>query len=264
MSLTLADGPLSREPPVTNYRIAGPENLLLFQEFPRRVRAVLAGETVLDTRSGKLLHETGYDPQLYLPREDVRHDLLVPSDHSTNCPFKGDATYWSIRVDDAVARDAVWAYDEPLEEAGFLRGHVAVYWDRVDHWLDEDEQVEGHLPDPYHRVDARASRSHVHVAVAGVPIADSTRSVVVSETGLRNRYYLPRKDVRTEVLEPSETRALCPYKGRTSYWSVRLGDELLKDAAQSHDAPVEGTVPAADHLCFVSDGVQVWVDGERT
>ncbi len=264
MSLTLASGPLSRESLTTNYRIEGPENLLLFQSFRRRVRAVLAGETVLDTRNGKLLHETGYNPQLYLPSRDLRQDLLVASDHATNCPFKGDATYWSIRVGDEVSEDAVWAYEHPREDASFLGGHVALYWDRVDHWLDEDERVDGHLPDPYHRLDARLSRGHVRVAVAGEPLADSTRSIVLSETGRSNRYYLPCEDVRTEVLEASHSQAVCPYKGRTSYWNVRLGGELLENVAASHDAPVEAAVPASDHLCFVGNGaVEVWVDGER-
>jgi uncharacterized protein (DUF427 family) len=83
----------------------------------------------------------------------------------------------------------------------------------------------------------------------------------VPETGRANRYYVPHQDVRTDVLEPSDTRTLCPYKGRTSYFSVRLGDELLKHAALSHDAPGEGAVPAADHVCFVSDSVEVLVDG---
>jgi uncharacterized protein (DUF427 family) len=94
-------------------------------------------------------------------------------------------------------------------------------------------------------------------------IAESTRPIVVSETGRANRYYVPREATRTDILQRSDTRARCPYKGQTSYFNVRIGDGLLKDAALSHDAPVEGAVPAADHLCFLPDRVEIWVDGER-
>ncbi|MGH2803228.1 MAG: DUF427 domain-containing protein, partial [Thermoleophilaceae bacterium] len=114
MTLTLSNGPLSGHPPdTTNYEVRGPEHRLLLQEFPRRVRAELAGETVLDTRRGKLLHETGHLPQLYIPDEDLRDDLLEPSDHRTHCPFKGDASYWSVRAGGRLAENAVWAYPEP-------------------------------------------------------------------------------------------------------------------------------------------------------
>ena len=155
MTLTLANGPLSRGPQPTNYSINGPENLLLFESFPRRVRALFAEQTVLDTRAGKLLHETGYRPQLYIPRADVRDELLVASDHATHCPFKGDASYWSVRVGERWAENAVWSYQEPVETASWLRDYVALYWDKMDAWLDEDERVEGRLPDPYHRIDVR-------------------------------------------------------------------------------------------------------------
>jgi hypothetical protein len=76
MTLTLGHGPLSGDPPDSNYDIDGPKHRLLFQDFPRRIRARLGGETVLDTRRAKLLHETGLRPQLYVPEADVRSDLL--------------------------------------------------------------------------------------------------------------------------------------------------------------------------------------------
>ncbi|MGB8996320.1 MAG: DUF427 domain-containing protein, partial [Pseudonocardiaceae bacterium] len=99
MSLTRGDGPLTSRPPDTvNYRIEGPAHRLLFAPFPRRVRAVFGGETVLDTTSGMLLHESNLLPQLYLPRDDVRGDLLTRTKHRTHCPFKGDASYWSVTV----------------------------------------------------------------------------------------------------------------------------------------------------------------------
>ena len=122
MSLTLAHAPLARQPAETNYAIDGPAHRILFEPFPRRLRAELAGEVVLDTRRAHLLHETGLLPQVYVPLEDVRADLLEPSDHGTHCPFKGDATYRSVRVGDRVSENALWLYEDPIEGAEMAAG----------------------------------------------------------------------------------------------------------------------------------------------
>lgn len=160
MSLTLPHGPLSRRPAAANFTIDGPAHFLYFEAFPRRVRGVFAGETVLDTRCGKLLHETRLLPQLYVPREDVRTDLLRATDHHTHCPFKGDASYFSMVIGERTAENAAWTYPEPEERA---------------RWLDEDEKVQGHLRDPYHRVDVRPTSRHVRVMVGIVIELDGER-----------------------------------------------------------------------------------------
>src|SRR4051812_34787556 len=226
MSLTMASAPLSVHPASTNYTIDGPKHRLFFEAHPRRVRAVLAGRTVLDTVRGHLLHESNLLPVLYVPLEDLDASLLEPTDHHTHCPFKGDASYWSLRAGDRVAENAVWTYPEPLEAAAWLRGYAALYWDRVDAWYEEDDEVRGHLRDPYHRVDARPSSRRVQVVSGDAVLAESERPVLLFETGLPTRAYLPREDVRAQ-LERSETRTRCPYKGCASYWSVRRPDGTL-------------------------------------
>lgn len=263
MALTLDPGPLAGSPPDTvNYRIEGPPHRLLLHPFPRRVRATFAGETVLDTRRGQLLHETGILPQLYVPWEDVRSELLEGSDHATHCPFKGDPSYWSVLVGDRVAENAAWAYPEPLPSAAWLRGLVGFYWDSMDAWFDELEQVDSHLRDPFHRVDVRASTARVKVVAGGEVIAATDRPQVLSETSLPNRWYVPFEDVRGESIEPASTRTICPYKGTASYWSVRAGDAEITDAAWSYPEPLEGAGPIADHLCFAADGIEVLVEDE--
>lgn len=199
MTLTLSRGPLSGKPADTNYRIDGPAHRLFFEDFPRRVRAVLAAEPILDTRRGKLLHETGLLPQLYVPREDVRLDLCTATDHRTHCPFKGDASYWSVRAGDRIAENTVWAYPEPCEAARWLRGYVAFYWDAMDGWFDEDEEVQGHLRDPYHRVDVRDSRRHVRVVAM---------AKYLPRPG--DRSFCPRPDCRTGFISrPRMCAASC-------------------------------------------------------
>jgi uncharacterized protein (DUF427 family) len=215
------------------------------------VRARFAGEVVLDSTRGALLHESNILPRLYVPQADVRADLLERTDHSTHCPFKGDASYWSVRVGDRVAENAVWTYEEPIDEASWLRGLVSVYPERMDAWLDEDEEVTG-LRDPYHRVDARRSSRRIEVRADGEVLARSERPVVVAETGLPLRFYLPREDVAAE-LRPSETTATCPYKGRAAYWSL----DGIEDVAWSYVEPLESMLGARDHVCFDASKVEV-------
>ena len=262
MSLTLGRGPLvAKDFPESNYEIEGPKHRILWGEFPRRVRAVFAGETILDTTVGRLLHESQMLPVLYVPEADVASHLLEPTATKTMCPFKGEASYRSIRVGDRTAEDAVWSYSEPLEEAPWLAGHLAFYWDKLDAWYDEDEQVFGHLRDPFHRVDVRPSQRHVTVAADGDQIAETTRAMILSETGFPNRIYLPLEDVREDVLEPSATRSHCPYKGDAGYWSLQLGEREIEDAAFSYSEPLEGAGRIAGRVCFLHESVETSVSG---
>jgi len=124
MALTLGSGPFSkqRSSADANYEIEGPEHLLLFEDYPRRMRALLGGETVVDSERGKLLFESNIPPVLYLPEDDLAPGVTESTSHATHCPFKGDAAYWSLKVGDRVAENAVWGYPEPGERARWLKG----------------------------------------------------------------------------------------------------------------------------------------------
>lgn len=263
MTLTLGRGPLSRTPPETvNYQIEGPEQRLLFERFPRRIRAVLGGETVVDTTRASLLHETSLLPVLYFPEVDVRTDLLAPTDHSTHCPFKGDAAYWTLSAGGRTAENAVWGYPDPLPAAKWLQGFVAIYWEMMDAWFDEDEQLEGHVRDPYHRVDVREARRNVRVVCQGTVVASTDRPMILSETGLPNRYYIDPEHVRMDVLEPSDTRTVCPYKGTASYWSLDLDGQRIEDVGWSYPNPLEETSRVPGHLSFSHPELEIEEDAE--
>src|SRR3954464_1441011 len=181
MSLTFASAPLSARPSSTNYAIDGPKHRLFFEPHPRRIRAHFAGRAVLDTVRGQLLHESNLLPVLYVPIEDLDRSLLEPTDHHTHCPFKGDASYWSLRAGDRVSENAVWTYPEPIERAPWLKGYAALYWDRVDAWFEEDGEVRGRLRDPSLRVDARASSRPVQVVSGDSVLAESDGPVLLFE-----------------------------------------------------------------------------------
>ena len=259
MALTIAGGPLSRRVAETrNFTVSGPAHSLLLEPFRRRVRAEVDGVVVLDTVRGALLHETGLLPQLYAPDEDFVAGLLEPSDTTTHCPFKGDASYRSIRVSDRLVADAVWAYRDPTGAAAWLRGLAAIPFGVADRWFDEDDEVAGHLTDPYHRVDLRHSGPVRVVTDDGTVVADADRSVLLDETGLDLRRYLPRDAVADGVeLAASDTVTVCPYKGTATWWTVRAGGRELVDAAWSYEDPRDESHAIAGLVCFAHDALTV-------
>jgi uncharacterized protein (DUF427 family) len=227
----------------------------------RRVRVFFGGHAVADSTRTLYLFETGHLPVYYFPRVDVRFDLLEPSSHTTRCPFKGDASYYSVLVGDRRADNAVWAYPDPIDSVPELKDYVAFYWDAADAWFEEDDEVFRHPRDPYHRVDVLNSSRHVQVAVGGVTVADSHRPRLLFETGLPVRYYLPKLDVRQELLIPTQSRTRCPYKGEAVYWSVRAGDQVFEDIAWGYPAPIPEAPKLENLIAFFNEKVDLVVDG---
>ncbi len=261
MTLTFPGGPLSESPAESvNYSIDGPGHRLLLHPHARRVRAHLGDEKVFDTTRGSLLHETAILPRFYFPEADLRADLLEPTDHSTHCPFKGDASYWTVRAGESVAENAIWTYREPIAGAEWLRGLVSVYWEAMDTWFEEDEEVRGHLRDPYHRVDARQSSRRVTVTRGDEVIARTENPITVFETGIPTRFYIPREDVGPG-LAVSEKQAICAYKGDATYYSVESESGTLEDAAWSYEDPLESALPAKGAVCFDHDELTITDEG---
>src|SRR5205085_4464058 len=112
-----------------------------FEPSPRRVRVELNGTLLADSRRALILHETRLPPAYYFPREDVPFALFERSAHVTHCPFKGDATYWSVRAGGAAAADVAWSYDEAYADAAPIRGYLSFYPERVSAIYDGDEEI---------------------------------------------------------------------------------------------------------------------------
>jgi uncharacterized protein (DUF427 family) len=151
-----------------------------WEDSNRRVRVIFGGVTIADSKHVMLLHEFGRLPVFYFPVQDVRQDALEATDYHTSSPLKGEAPYWTIRVDDRVAERAAWSYLNPLPDGPQVKGYMAFYWDEMDAWFEEDEQVFAHARDPYKRVDILPSSRHVRVVLGGVTIAETRHPVCYS------------------------------------------------------------------------------------
>jgi uncharacterized protein (DUF427 family) len=261
MTLTQGSGPLGGRPGASNYTIESPAHRILFEPDARRLRAFVGDRPVFDTTRAHLLHETGIRPVAYVPLEDFDGELLEPTGTSTHCPFKGEASYWTLRVGDDVREDAVWAYEQPLEEAGWLRGFAALAFDRADRWMVEDEPVAGGLRDPYHHVDVHASSRPVRISAGGELLAESARPTLVFETSMPVRVYVPRGGVVAGHLQPSTTTRTDPYIGDAIHWHVHAGGERYDDAACSYELPRAEAMKIAGLVCFEADGIAVELGG---
>ena len=125
-----------------------------FEPLGRRVRAEFNGVTVADSERVMVMRETRLPPAFYFPLQDVRMDLMQRSQRHTHCPFKGNASYWTLIVDDRSATDVMWVYEDPFADASEIAGYGAFYHDLLDALYQDDERLEsvaapaGHYSNP--------------------------------------------------------------------------------------------------------------------
>lgn len=259
MSLTFGSGPFG--PGGGEFDFGPPPKQVRYWEpWPRRMRAMLAGETVLDSRRGSVLYETGAFPVYYFPLADVRQDLL---ERAVADPGAPEVRRWHLRVGERLVENAVTASPRKPDGGELLGDYVTVDYAAMDRWFEEDDPIYAHPRDPYHRVDVRASSRHVVVRHGGQIVAESNRPKLLFETALPVRYYLPFVDVRTDLLAKSETVSECPYKGDGQHWHLRIDGQEIADAAWSLPHPLPEGFAAAEHVCFYADKVELEVEGER-
>ena len=235
--------------------------------FPcrKRVRAMIGGDAVVDSERALLLYEGAMPPVYYFPAEDVRSNFLVPSDTSTHCPYNGDAQYWSISAGGKTIEDAVWSYPQPDQpDALPIAGYKALYWSKIETWMEEDEEVFVHPRDPFVRVDLAASKRTVQVVVDGETVVTSNSALMLFETGLPTRLYFPKTDLRMDMLVPSEKRTACPYKGNADYFTMVLASgERLEDLVWRYADPIAEVARIKNRFAFHTERCEaVYVDGE--
>jgi uncharacterized protein (DUF427 family) len=239
------------------------QHWIAFEPSPKRIRVMFNGKTVADTLCAGLMRESGRMPVYYFPRADVRTDLMERTNHVGRCQYRGEASYWTLRLGGRQSENAVWSYEHPPSDFATVAGWLAFDWDKVDHWFEEDEEVFGHARDPYHRVDVRPSSREVRVLLGSETIALTRQPMLLFETGLPTRYYIPPGDVRMEHLSRTRTTSICPYKGQASYWSARIGDRSVEDVAWGYLDPLPECPRIKGRICFYPERVdRMEVEGE--
>ena len=218
MSLVAGRGPLSNDP-AGWFSPPLPADVVFVEPHPRRVQAMRDGRTVLDTEPALMVHRRDHPLSYAFPVGDV-----------------GDLP------------------GEPVPEAP---GYVRVPWDAVDVWLEEGRRLVHYPPNPYHRLDCRPTGRALRVTVAGVPLVDTTETVIVFETSVATRLYVDPSHVRTDLLRPSQTTSYCNYKGYATYWSAAVSDTLVEDVAWSYPDPPPESLPIKGHFSFDAERVEV-------
>lgn len=233
---------------------------------PRRIRGRLGGRTIFDTVRARYVWEWSHYPQYYIPRADVDPDILI-DERVRHKGRRGTVQVHGLQAGSEHRTGAAQVVvDSPL--AG-ITGTVRFDWGALDAWYEEDEEVFVHPRNPYVRVDAVRSSRHVQVRLGETLLADSHSPVLVFETGLPTRYYLPASDLRHDLLIRSTgTETACPYKGTTSYYlSARRSDgtvgDVLPDVAWCYSFPTAAVAPIAGLVAFYPDKVDVLVDGQK-
>ena len=181
----------------------------------RWVRVRFAGQVIADSRHALLLTQYGRNhlPSYYFPQSDVRMASLLVG---TGADPDDEVAWRSVQVNGQVAANAAWIVLRPPSVLAPLSGYVSFAWGKMDGWYEEEEEVFVHARDPHKRVDVLPSSRHVRVAIDGAVVAETRRPHLLFETTLPTRYYIPREDVRMELLEPTGLQTRCPYKGIAS------------------------------------------------
>ena len=243
----------------------------------KRVRAFVDGIGVVDSTRALIVWEPArIVPSYAVPRDDIRADLRENNDASAQAstvqigdsppvldPSSGFAAHTVAGQSFDVLAGRVLPAAAFAPDDDDLDGYVIVDFDAFDEWREEDELLVGHARDPFTTVDTRRSSRRVVVEINGVALADSTRSVMLFETYLPTRYYLPRDDVRMDLLEPSDTSTVCAYKGSASYWSANVDGAVVADVAWSYEQPHNYATAVQGMLAFFNERVDLTVDGER-
>jgi uncharacterized protein (DUF427 family) len=236
-----------------------PERLLFAEPLRRRMRVRFGGAWIADSEDVVLLHEPGRYPVAYFPLGAVAPDALQASDYTTRHRDLGPTSWYTVRAGTQGKPRAAWEHTGLPGYASELKGRVAFAWRAMDAFYEEDERIAGHAADSYHRIDIRQASRRLVVRHEDRVIADSSRPLVLYESGFAPRWYVPRADIDEAALTPAAGQTFCPYKGLASYYDIA---DARKAAWSYPDA-----WPEADRISglvsFEPDKVAVHLDGAR-
>ncbi len=227
---------------------------------PRWIRVRFAGQVIADSRRALLLTQYGPDrlPTYYFPQTDVQMDALIDSPSASP---EGEVSWKSVQIGGKVEADAAWIVLRPPSPLTSLATYVSFAWEKMDGWYEEEEEIFVHARDPHKRVDVLCSSRHVRVVIGDTTVAETGRPHLLFETTLPTRYYIPSEDVRIELLEPTDFKTRCPYKGIASYWNAKVGAHLARNVVWSYPNPIPECAKIKGLLSFFNEHVDIYVDG---
>jgi uncharacterized protein (DUF427 family) len=260
VGLSWQQGPLAPGA-VGRFLVPGPlpERMLFAEPLRRRMRVRFGGTWIADSEDVLLLHEPGRYPVAYFPLGDLSDDVLQPSQHTTRHRDLGPTAWYTIHAGAGSKERAAWQHTELPEYATELSGRIAFAWRAMDAFYEEDERIVGHAADSYHRIDIRQTSRRLTVGHEGRDIADTTKALVLYESGFAPRWYVPQSDVDMSALTPVDGQTFCPYKGLASYYDIGAAAR----AAWSYEDAWSEAQRVCGLVSFEPDKVEVHLDGVR-
>lgn len=249
---------------------------LRYEPTSKRVRGDLDGTTIVDTRGALLVWEPKrVTPIFAVPEQELRAQVTPASGEAggeeypvaimlEGPPVLDPRTPFSRHTATGIPLD-VSVDGMSLQGAAFrpddaaLAGYLLLDFEALQ-WREDDEPIIGHPRDPFHRIDIRQSSDQITVQYEGTTLAETSRAVRLYETLLPPRLYIPPSDVRLDMLEPSATRTVCPYKGKAAYFSYP-GSPKGKDIAWQYDSRFLDATQIHGLVCFFDERVDVTVNG---
>ncbi|KAI9511828.1 DUF427-domain-containing protein [Russula earlei] len=221
------------------------------EDAQRRVRVLFGGQYIVDTQQAMLGWEQPYYPSYFFHSSDLPERFL------SNPKQIEKSTTYDLVVGDRTARAAVTVRHE-----GDFKDLVKIAFDKVDAWLEEDEEISFHPKDPYKRIDVRQSSRHVRIEIDGVELANTNKPRLLFETGLPVRTYIPKGDVRLEHLSHSTLTTGCPYKGVANYYDVNFPSGKKEGLAWWYRTAFLESAGINGYIAFLDEKVDVFVNGQ--
>jgi len=258
MGLSWQQGPLSPGA-IGRFLVAQPlpKRLLYVEPLRRRMRVRFGGKFIADSENVLLLFEPGHYPMGYFPESDIAPGVLTLTEHTTQHPDLGLTAWYSLQAGDKTAARGAWQHTGLPNYASDLHGRIAFAWPAMDAFYEEDERILAHAADSYHRIDIRQSSRHLVVRNGDHIVADTSRPLVLYESGFAPRWYVLRADIDESLLTPVRRQTFCPYKGICNYYDI--GNAPL--AAWSYLVAYDQVTRISNLVSFEPDIVSVQLDG---
>ena len=236
-----------------------PQRLLYVEPLRRRMRVRFGGAWIADSEHVLLLFEPGRYPVAYFPQTDISPGVVERSEHTTRHPDLGLTSWYTVKAGGQNAARAAWQHVDLPSYAGELKERLAFAWRAMDAFYEEEERILGHAADSYHRIDIRQSSRDLVVRHRDRVVANTSRPIVLHESGFAPRWYVPRLDVDESALTFVEHQTFCPYKGLCSYYDI--ADARL--AAWSYRQAYPEVERISDLVSFEPDVLSVKLDGTQ-